>query len=558
MELEIEGTGANVTCKEAAGPTPNDCKVTVTFDPVPELEVKFVRVRYTTTSGNTVTPFEADITDLQSLENRLLSIYPVASIDRETGFLDMGDGVPQAADLNARLENMRLLDLCFSILGCDRLYYGAVDQTGSLAFGTGTTGGLANDIPGTVSSGVIRDGTDYGRNRHAHEIAHTMGISHSVTATTNSDGNKIGVCNEVAASTANTYPFFETVGGRRRPTIGPLTEGDEKIVFGWDSLRNSVIDPERTFSLMGYCGNERWVSSENYHEIKSYIESNYRRRILQGGESTNVTVVRAIIDLDSMEINFLPSSSVVLPIALPPPGSSSFELVGSTSLGGEIFRLGFKPITFSQDLEKEGDVSIDIRSSYAQVFLETPPSGILDAVWIEQNRVMIGDPLPVSPNAPAVTVVFPNGGESLSGDSTTIVWTANDPDPLDSLFFSVLFSPDGGTTWNTLITDYSETSLEIPLNALGETSTGLIRVQASDGFNTADDVSDGTFISPNNPPVVQIVSPVTGDFFVSVQPITFESTSSDTEDGSLQGSQLMWYSDKDGFIGQGRQLTLLA
>ena len=178
VELEIEGVGTSVKCLETAGPTANDCKATVTFQTASTLEIKLVRIKYEA-SANIV---ESSTTDLSVLENRLLAIFPVSSIDRTTGFLDMGTGVPDARDVNTKLEAMRLLDLCISWLGCDRLYYGAVDQGGQLNYGTGTTGGLANDIPGIVSCGVIEDGDAYGRNRHAHEIAHTMGVHHAVTS----------------------------------------------------------------------------------------------------------------------------------------------------------------------------------------------------------------------------------------------------------------------------------------------------------------------------------------------------------------------------------------
>ena len=96
--------------------------------------------------------------------------------------------MPYAINVNARMEAMSVLDHCISWLGCDRLYYGAVDQGGQLKSGNGTTGGLANGIPGYVSCGVTVDGTAYGRNRHAHEIAHTMGVHHAVTASTDANG----------------------------------------------------------------------------------------------------------------------------------------------------------------------------------------------------------------------------------------------------------------------------------------------------------------------------------------------------------------------------------
>lgn len=180
VELEVQGVGTSLKCLEKAGPIPNDCKATVTFQIVPTLEVKFVEIRYESPPGTVV---KSSTSDLSELQNRLLSIFPVSRIDRTTGYLDMGSGIPDATLVNARIEAMRVLDECISAAGCDRLYYGAVDQSGQLKYGSGFTGGLANDIPGSVSCGVIEDGNAYGRNRHAHEIAHTMGSHHAVKST---------------------------------------------------------------------------------------------------------------------------------------------------------------------------------------------------------------------------------------------------------------------------------------------------------------------------------------------------------------------------------------
>ena len=182
IELEVQGVGTSLKCLDKAGPSPNDCKATVTFQNVPRLQVKFVQIRYESPLGTVVKTSSSDLTELQ---NRLLSIFPVSRIDRTTGYLDMGTGIPDAAVVNSRIEVMRLLDFCISFFGCDRLYYGVVKKGGQLKYGSDPTGGLANDIPGSVSCGVIEDGNDYGGNRHAHEIAHTMGAHHAVTTNAN-------------------------------------------------------------------------------------------------------------------------------------------------------------------------------------------------------------------------------------------------------------------------------------------------------------------------------------------------------------------------------------
>lgn len=551
VELEIQQLASNIGCREAAGPTANDCKTTVNFTSVPTLQVKFVQIRYQ--DGSEIKSSDSDLVELQ---NRLLAIYPVSSIDRTTGYLDDGDGIPDAMYLISRLAAMRVLDKC--VVDCDRIYYGAVDQAGKLRTVGESAGGLANGIPGTVSCGVIEDDDAYGRNRHAHEIAHCMGSHHAVGA------NLRGVCGEGARIDAPTFPFVETVGGRKKATIGPLSQGVDKIVFGWDSYRNKVIDPTQQFELLSYCGPSRWISTFTYSSVRSYLITNFRRqrklRQLMASRNlqTSYTVIRALVNMDNSTTNFLPAFRVDLP-TIPTVSSNGYEVLGRNSSGGEVFRLPFHPILFNQDLAVPGDSSIPTNNMYVQAFLPTPSSAVMiSSLQVAKNRSVIGSSQSVSANAPTVTVRFPNGGEILSGTNITLLWDATDRDG-DELSYFVLFSPDNGITWKTLTTDHrSSRSLMVPLSALGQTSLGLIRVQVSDGFRVSEDVSDATFRTPNIPPLVQVVSPTASNIFEGAQILVLQAVSSDVEDGALADMNFTWTSNLDGFVGIGARVEVSA
>jgi hypothetical protein len=371
-------------------------------------------------------------------------------------------------------------------------------------------------------------------------------------------GNKVGVCGEVADSKAPNFPFIETVGGVKRATIGPLTNGIDKIVFGWDSYRNIVINPYRTFELNSYCQVTRWISSHTYSLIRTYIQSTFGRRKLRTSRKlqTSYTVIRALINTNNMTTMFLPAFKVGLSTSPPPSNSTEYQVVGKIGSGGVAFRVAFDPIVFNQDLASPNDSPVQFNSMYVQAFVRPPATGIA-SIQVEQGGSVIGNSHAISVNSPVVTVIFPNGGESLSGATTTISWRSSDSDG-DTLTYFVLFSPDNGATWITLATDHLTTSLEVPLDALGKTNVGLIRVQASDGFNTGEDVSDATFITPNIPPEVQILSPSNGNYFVGSQLVVFQAASSDTEDGQLTDSNLLWKSDIDGNLGTGRTFEILA
>ena len=163
VELEIERLGGNMDCQDAADVS-NDCKVEVTFNHVDEPEVRFVAVSWADSGGATHTPSNGNLSELAA---RFRAIYPISGLDWETSSLTYSGALPvDLATLNNQLESMRFWDVCWSIFGCDTLYYGVLRDA--------PVGGLANGIPGTVAAGNMPEPFEYGRNRHAHEIAHDV------------------------------------------------------------------------------------------------------------------------------------------------------------------------------------------------------------------------------------------------------------------------------------------------------------------------------------------------------------------------------------------------
>jgi hypothetical protein len=96
-----------------------------------------------------------------------------------------------------------------------------------------------------------------------------------------------------------------------------------------------------------------------------------------------------------------------------------------------------------------------------------------------------------TPSNPTVAVQFPNGGEKLDG-MTTISWSADDQDG-DPLLSSVLLSQDGGETWTAFAIELNETSCDVDFSDFPDGNQYLIKVVATDGFNTAQGVSGGLF-----------------------------------------------------------------
>ena len=155
--------------------------MTINFEEGRVPEVKFYRVEWTDPRSNTTTkPTTADVTELV---RRSRAQLPIATMDVSTSELTYTGPVTVRSDgrgltssflinINSSLNLRRRLDLCFTSLGCDTQYYGVLRGSGA--------GGIAESIPGASSSGIMpANNFAYGRNRHNHEIAHTLGIRHA-------------------------------------------------------------------------------------------------------------------------------------------------------------------------------------------------------------------------------------------------------------------------------------------------------------------------------------------------------------------------------------------
>ncbi len=139
----------------------------------------------------------------------------------------------------------------------------------------------------------------------------------------------------------------------------------------------------------------------------------------------------------------------------------------------------------------------------------------------------------------------------------TFTWSASDPDN-NPLSYVVQYSKDAGTTWQTLISNLTATSYEVNLQALAGTNRGLLRVLASDGFNTAQDQSNALFTIARHRPQSFIQSPENNRLFVGEQTIILEGRGYDNEDGLLADARLTWASDLNGALGTGSSLAIKA
>jgi hypothetical protein len=200
--------------------------------------------------------------------------------------------------------------------------------------------------------------------------------------------------------------------------------------------------------------------------------------------------------------------------------------------------------------------------SPAQVFLAAfpAPSGTVAKIELLQDNTVLFSRSPGT-HVPTVKVLQPAGGEVIT-DQLNLSWQAQDADPGDVLHYSIQYSPDNGATWRSLATNVtglpgsSTVNLNLHPNGIpGSLPNGaLIRVAASDGYNTGTAVSKPFTVS-NRKPEAFILTPAPGENTPAGMSAQLRGAAMDAEDGSLSGGALTWMVDGQA-AGSGEQVEL--
>jgi len=149
------------------------------------------------------------------------------------------------------------------------------------------------------------------------------------------------------------------------------------------------------------------------------------------------------------------------------------------------------------------------RNVFSVYFEDTDPNGgptdaapfVYRIAWMEGTaRIELRDAdgsvlaaREVSSHAPEVRLTSPNGGEIWGQDhSHEIRWKGSDADG-DALTYTLSISADAGENWIPLAIDLTETQFEVNLGAFPVGATFMIKVRATDGVNSSEDVSDKIF-----------------------------------------------------------------
>ena len=529
----------------------NTLSRTVSFTPKAPVCVVFIPVR---THGSTAS---TDMPGFFSIIGRFVSLWPIPDIRGYTQDEDIADvgwwGLEpyDLPDDNNLVISKLWLRSMFSNPPCDQTYYiGMVSADTDTGTNLGYGSYITHDSWVKMETGTIPGywGHPWYESRGGFTMAHEM--SHNANGWFGDRWKHVDCPKGKVPDLTSVYPtnydscYLDVLGQANHYGFDPWVDP------------HSIIPPESAADYMSYT-DAPWVSDFNYKGMFNELDN-----ASAAGESEAPS---AMVPLPGAAEYLLMSGAITptLNTARFDPGYRITDaLAAGTKLGA---LLAEQALTAASNPAAEYTFQlVDAGGTplYTQMFDPEPaivsdpgtaPDPVqlfhLGATWnpsTAQVRILKGATvlavLDVSPNAPQVTVVQPNGG-NMVGNSLTIQWSGSDADS-DRLLYTVQYSPDNGSTWRAVTANTPDTSLVLnTTQGLPASTQALIRVIATDGVNTGSDVSNAVFTVQNHAPKPHIDSPRHGAVYAPDQQIPLRGGAYDAEAGRLAGDQLQWLVD---------------
>jgi hypothetical protein len=257
------------------------------------------------------------------------------------------------------------------------------------------------------------------------------------------------------------------------------------------------------------------------------------------------------------------------------PASSRMQklIVGARiSKSGKVTLRPFRIVstTFTSPVVEDGSYSVELQNRDGKVLYsqrlsvshrEGSGSLRLDAFvpWnpetvsiVLKNKEQIIANRVVSTHKPVLRILAPNAG-STWGPKATISWQASEGGKLP-LTFIVLYNAGDNDNWLPIASGLKKRSVTIDTSLLPGSHKARIRVRATDGVNTTEADSPGTFIVPAKPPLVAILGLKDGAA-LPAEHTTLTGAAYDPQDGMLSATSLKWTSSRDGMLGEGPRIA---
>jgi uncharacterized repeat protein (TIGR01451 family) len=541
VEMEFRSSDAAVMCKEPDGTS--DCKVAVTFQKMNKVSINFLLGTWTDAAGGRhVTNFS----DVMQTMSEIGARFPTYEFDTEIGSITLSASPCSStpSELVREVEQKRTQDISNG-KAVKRFYMGLMSDQSTCGSTYGQNGAAYN--PGNSSLVFTYDNSNTGRssptapsptmdgNSRAHELAHNFDISHTASG-----------LNEAWPAT-DYRPVDGRVSTGRAEYGGNTAYGFD--IFDLNSNRDGLrIFPATTYDFMSY-GRPRWVSVFNYNKLFNSIGvSTSASNTLTADPEMQVAVTNTVVVSGTVSSD--PGSGTIEPLFVKETnGTIELPAAGSYAIR---FENAADQVLATHSFEPPTDAD-GVKGPFALVL---PWNAEAKRVVLLHNGQEIAS-RQASTNAPAVTVTSPNGGETLNGSTSTFTWNSSDADG-DSLTYVIDHSSDAGASWTTLATGLASTSYSADIRTLAGSSRSLLRVTASDGFNSRVDRSNAVFTVPPRAPQAAILSPQNDRIYIGEQQIVLQGSAFDIDQGPIAGDGLAWTSSSNGPLGMGNSLTVSA
>lgn len=159
----------------------------------------------------------------------------------------------------------------------------------------------------------------------------------------------------------------------------------------------------------------------------------------------------------------------------------------------------------------------------------------------------------ISPSEPSLQLdVLPR--RISRGTSLPLRWDASDPDG-DNLTYQLAFSANGGNNFTTFASGLQKAEHQWDPEGFPGGTEMILRVSASDGFNTVS-ADWPAFELPDAQPDLVILSPEEGTVLYQGARIVFSAAAFDLEDGMLDDGQVQWGLLGGPTLGEGARLVV--
>ena len=389
----------------------------------------------------------------------------------------------------------------------------------------------------TTETGTNLWGTLKGGHTLAHELGHNYGRFHIRQGASCGDQDP--------ARPWHAYPADPC-------TLGNVDLQNPSAPIGYDSISGSLILPPAAGDLMSYADSD-WVSPFTWKALVAAVPvspppliagGNQRIRspladinpqplpphdpifiwegIIRADENAGLLLTGFRLPRGTLDSKMV-MSSLNASASTPREVPFHLRLLGSPNTAP----LDDRPVTLMGPGDGEASTMIFVQAM--------PDLGGATRVQLMNGSVVLSE-IVASPSLPTLVLgrpVVDNDAETLS-----LTWTAGDADG-DPLLFTVQFSADSGKTWQALLVNQPDSQLALATRRLAGSANCVLRVVASDGFNTALAVTD-PFAIPTHAPEIIVSGIVDGQRIAFGSKVAVTALAYDAEDGSLPSSSIHW------------------